>query len=136
MVWFPSHCNAAGNEMTDKAAKKAMKSGTVFELLLAAKEVYPIIKSKIRNKWQKEWAGHVKHRHMIDPNLMSRIMQYSENRKLDVIYTRLSLGVNGFKANNIFLAWPTQCVTFARRKSRIWTTIYLTVHNIMKKEKY
>ena len=31
-------------------------------------------------------------RHMKDPNLMPRTMQYSDKRKLDVIYTRLRLG--------------------------------------------
>ena len=52
-----------------------MNSGAVLEQLPTAKEVYPIIKSKIRTKWQKEWADHINHRLMIDPNLKSRIAQ-------------------------------------------------------------
>ena len=80
--------------MADKAAKQAMDNGKVIELLPTAKEVYPIIKSKIRDTWQKEWVSHITHRHMIDPNLMPRIIQYSDNRKLDIIYTRLRLYVS------------------------------------------
>ena len=98
--WCPSHCNVAGNEMADIAAKQAMDTGVELELLPTAKEVYPIIKSKLRDKWQSEWAGHVNHRQMIDPKLQPKIIQYSKNRKLDVIYTRLRLGANGLKANN------------------------------------
>ena len=67
------------------AAKQTMDNDRVIELLPTAKEDYPIINSKIRGKWQKEWASHANHRHMMDPNLMPRILQYSENRKLDVI---------------------------------------------------
>ena len=98
--WCPSHCNVAGNEMADIAAKQAMDTGVELELLPTAKEVYPIIKSKLRDKWQSEWAGHVNHRQMIDPKLQPKIIQYSDNRKLDVIYTRIRLGTNGLKANN------------------------------------
>ena len=87
--WCPSHCNVASNEMADIAAKQAMDTGVELELLPTAKEVYPVIKNKIRDEWQSEWAGHVNHRQMIDPNLQPKITQYSENRKLDIIYTRL-----------------------------------------------
>ena len=107
--WCPSHCNVAGNEMADKAAKQAMDNGNVVKLLPTAKEVYPIIHSKIREKWQKEWVSHVNHRNIIDPNLTTKITQYSDNRKLDIVYTRLRLGANGLKANNMFhgMADPT-----------------------------
>ena len=88
----------------------------MLELLPTAKEVYPIIKSKIKNKWQKEWTGHINCRHMIDPNLMSRITQYSENSKLDVIYTSLRLGVNRLQANNIFHGMANPMCDFCKEE--------------------
>ena len=48
---------------------------------------------------------------------MSRITQYSENRKLDAIYTRLSLGVNGFKANNIFYGMADPICDFCKEEN-------------------
>ena len=45
---------------------------------------------------------------------MPRITQYNENRKLDVIYTRLRLGVNGLKANNMFYGMANPICDFCK----------------------
>ena len=60
--------------------------------------------------------GHINHRHMIDPNLQPKITQYSENRKLDVIYTILRLDANGLKANNTLFNMADPMCDFCRNE--------------------
>ena len=49
-----------------------------------------------------DWKKHRGLRHTLDPTLSTKLTQYSDNRLLDKIHTRLRLGVNGLKGNNLF----------------------------------
>ncbi|MCU7844861.1 MAG: endonuclease/exonuclease/phosphatase family protein [Candidatus Thiodiazotropha sp. (ex Monitilora ramsayi)] len=100
--WCPSHIGIEGNEAADNAAKSALRHGKVIDILPSAREIYPLIKSKVRAEWAREWRDSHGFRHELDPGLMTKVTTYSQHRKLDIKYTRLRLGVNGLKANNIF----------------------------------
>ena len=39
---------------------------------------------------------------MLDPGLSTKRIQYSDVRRLDIAYSRLRLGRNGFKYNNLY----------------------------------
>ena len=99
--WVPSHCNIHENELADAAAKSALNTGKSINLLPSHQEIYPVIKAKIRQEWAKEWKNHHGPRHELDPSLPSTLTQYSDNRRLDRIFTRLRLGDNGLKGNNL-----------------------------------
>ena len=100
--WCPSHCNITGNELADKAAKQALTTGKPINILPSTKEIYAIIKAKIRQEWADDWKKHTGLRHTLDPTLSTKLTQYSDNRLLDRIHTRLRMGVNGLKGNNLF----------------------------------
>ncbi|MEW8548241.1 MAG: reverse transcriptase domain-containing protein [Candidatus Thiodiazotropha sp.] len=101
MDWCPAHCGIAGNESADQAAKLALTKGKVLDILPAPKEIYPIIKAKIRANWAQDWHNHRGFRHQISAVLPTRLTQYSDDRQLDRVFTRLRMGVNGLKGNNL-----------------------------------
>ena len=61
-----------------------------------------MIKERIRSKWEKQWSSHRSFRHLLDPGLSAKRIQYSDVRRLDVAYSRLRLGRNGLNENNLF----------------------------------
>ena len=100
--WCPSHCDISGNELADIKAKEAAYSGHALLIKPYTQEIYLAIKAKIRAKWEKQWGGHRGFRHMLDPGLFTKRIQYSDVRRLDVAYSRLRLGTNGLNENNLF----------------------------------
>ena len=101
MDWLPSHCDIEGNETADQLAKSALTREKTLEYLLTPTEIYPVIKQSIRQEWSQEWRDFHGFRHSLDPELPSKIQQYSDDRKNDRINSRLRFGVNGLKANNL-----------------------------------
>ena len=53
--WIPSHVDIAGNDKADKAAKEAAQSPRQVNCALPHKDYYPMIKHKLRRKWQDQW---------------------------------------------------------------------------------
>ena len=51
---------------------------------------------------EKQWSSHQGFRHLLDPGLTAKRIQYSDVRRLDVAYSRLRLGRNGLNENNLF----------------------------------
>ena len=100
--WCPAHCGIQGNEDADQAAKQALTKGKTLDILPAPKEIYPIIKAKIRANWAQDWKNHKGFRHQISATLPSKVTQYSDDRQMDRVFTRLRMGVNGLKGNNLF----------------------------------
>ena len=94
--WVPSHCSIDENDLADVAAKSALNTGKIVDLLPTHQEIYPIIKAK----WANEWKNRHGFRHEIDPTLPNTLTQYSDNRRLDRIFTRLRMGDNGSRGNN------------------------------------
>ena len=99
--WCPSHCNILGNDMADEAAKIGSIRGKQLKLKLSKTEVYGLIKRAIKLHWANTWTNHGHgFRWELSNELPTKITQYSEERQLDRIYTRLRLGRNGLKYNN------------------------------------
>ena len=63
--------------------------------------MYGIIKRAIQAHWANTWNNHGHGFHWeLSNELPTKITQYSDERQLDRIYTRLRLGRNGLKYNN------------------------------------
>lgn len=100
--WCPAHCNIEGNDIADRAAKIGAINGKKLNIKIGKTEVYSIIRQKVRKEWADNWKMYHGFRWDLDSSLPSKVVQYSDYRKLDRVYTRLRLGVNGLKANNMF----------------------------------
>ena len=101
MDWCPSHCNIVGNDLADEAAKTGPTQGRELNIKMGKTEAYSRIKKVIKDQWAKEWREH-KHgfRWDLDNTLSTKLVQYSDERQLDRVYTRLRLGRNGLRFNN------------------------------------
>ena len=103
MDWCPSHCNVTGNDLADEAAKAGSSFGRELSLRLGKTEAYGIIKKKVRQKWATIWKNHGKGlRWELDSELPVKMVQYSDDRRMDRLYTRLRLDRNGLNCNNLF----------------------------------
>lgn len=98
--WCPSHCNIAGNDKADEAAKIGSSTGNKIKIKLGKTEIYSIIKKEIRKHWATNWKNYHGFRWELEDKLPTKIKQYSDSRQYDRLYTRLRLGINGLKANN------------------------------------
>ena len=86
--WIPAHVGIP---------RSAMTNGTPDHTAPSKSEIYPQINEAIMKKWQQQWKNTptgCKYQ-SIQPNIQRRARQYSSNRKIDVIFTRLRLGHNG-----------------------------------------
>lgn len=101
-IWVPSHCNITGNEKADQLAKIGSEKGPISHISLSVKEVYSIIKEKVKNKFAQKWREYdFANKDIFDP-IPSKIISYSNDPLFDKIYTRLrlnasKLGAEGFK---------------------------------------
>ena len=89
--WIPAHVGIPGNELADAIAHSAMTNGTPDHTVPSKSDIYPQINEAIMKKWQQQWkntpTGQIYQ--SIQPNIQRRAQQYSSNRKIDVIFTRL-----------------------------------------------
>ena len=103
MDWCPSHCNVIGNDLADEAAKAGSSYGRALSLRLGKTEAYGIIKKKVKQKWATQWKNHGRgFRWELSSELPVKMVQYSDDRRMDRLYTRLRLGRNGIRFNNQF----------------------------------
>ena len=101
MDWCPSHCNVLGNDMTDIAAKEGSFKGREINIKLGKTEAYGLIKRAVKLQWASDWKDHGhEFRWELSNELPTKMIQYSNDRQLDKVYTRLRLGRNGLKFNN------------------------------------
>ncbi|MCU7801026.1 MAG: hypothetical protein KZQ70_13040, partial [gamma proteobacterium symbiont of Lucinoma myriamae] len=98
----PAHCNIEGNELADIAAKSGASIGKKIDVKISKSEAYAIIKSKVRQEWASNWENYHGFRWELDNSLLPKIVQYSDERQMDRVYTRLRLEINGLRFNNKF----------------------------------
>ena len=64
-----------------------------FKLKLGKTEIYGLIKGAVKSHWASKWKEHAHgFRWELCNELPTKIIQYSDDRQLDRIYTRLKLG--------------------------------------------
>ena len=94
--WIPSHIGIKGNEAADKAAKKATKNRLLYRLPINIDEYNTITKKKIFQQWQsewtREWSNRPCHLYKIKPALGDWKSSYRENRREEVVLSRLRTG--------------------------------------------
>ena len=93
---MPSHINIAGNELADKAAKEATREINLYRLPLNIDEYNSLIKKRIsklwQNEWDKDWKTHPCHLYRIKPTMGDWKSSYRENRREEVVLSRLRTG--------------------------------------------
>lgn len=101
--WIPSHVGIPGNEAADETARLALDIGIKDYTLPSKREIYTIIDTAITRKWQALWDRNPtntgRHYQLLQPTVGKSAHQFSNNRKLDVVISRLRFNHNGLNAN-------------------------------------
>ena len=99
-LWVPAHVGVEGNELADRAAKRALGRAVDVTIPIGALECRSIIKKKITAGWQEQWEKEKKGRHYfkIQSSVNRGDCYLGVDRKQTVTMTRLRLGHCG-------LAW-------------------------------
>lgn len=93
LCWVPSHVGVAGNEAADKAAGEAVTDMEVSTVRIPYKDIYPIIKDKIRAVWREEWLETDRNKlREIKPDIAPWPSAYHKNRKTEVTLCRVRIG--------------------------------------------
>ena len=94
--WVPSHVGIRGNEIADSEAKDASKSRRINLPKLPHYDVYNVIKSHIKLKWQARWsdpllANNRKYKD-VRPSVSFWPSAYHSNRRDEIVLSRLRIG--------------------------------------------
>ena len=101
--WIPSHIGIEGNELADKAAKRAASRGAVYNQEIPEADLKACIKRRIKQKWAESWQNISDNRKLreIQPTLKRKVPNL--NRKDAIKITRLRIGhtrlTHGFLLN-------------------------------------
>ena len=100
LEWIPGHCDIAGNETADKAAKKATQNQYVdIENQLNKREFNSVLKSYFNEKWQIMWEESNAHLKLIQPNVCKTYKSLLNNRRLESVIHCLRMGNIGLNEN-------------------------------------
>lgn len=93
IIWIPSHCNIAGNEKADLAAREATRHPDHLETPIPHLDIISYLKEKICTEWKNNWiaTSHSK-LHCIRSQSISQFPINHLPRKDQVIITRLRIG--------------------------------------------
>ena len=150
LAWIPSHVDIQGNEVADQYAKKGAYSGIRSTLLPSKKEIFTIIKQKMKTKFHNYIKSTIPNNNPLANNMPNKLKQYSDSRIQDICYTRLRLGwgrINLLRKmnitykckscgidldqNHIFFDIDEQCPEYTNNRSILHNTILkLDIANI------
>lgn len=94
VCWVPGHADVAGNERADEAARRAAAAVTVpYTNHIPYKDYYPVIKARMREKWQERWTEVVDNKlRSIKDTVRPWISSEREKRQTEVSLARLRIG--------------------------------------------
>ena len=88
---MPSHCEIAGNEKADLAAKRALNN-PIYPMNVPYLDKYPLIRKFLNNKWQGQWDQDPTNKlYRIKPEIGAPLIVNS-SRKDQVVINRIRLG--------------------------------------------
>ena len=105
---MPSHIDIEGNDFACRAAKDATKERNLYRLPLNIDEYNSIIKKRIFRSWQNEWTAMNSHPcqpchlYKIKPKLGDWKSSYKENRREEVVLSRLRTGTCRYFVQHYF----------------------------------
>ena len=89
--WVPAHVGVEGNERADMIAKEAVASSARNNISLPVKDLYPVIRSVVRNIWDFSWE--LENQKMKEIASSSRPWRYSNmKRSEEVALCRMRIG--------------------------------------------
>ena len=90
--WIPGHCGIKGNEKADKIAKDHIPH-KIYEVKSPYSDFKPRISQYVNFLFQAKWDVCVGNKlHEINESFLPYLKMYSDNRKEDIILTRLRIG--------------------------------------------
>lgn len=90
--WIPSHVGIVGNELADRAARRAADAPCTRRLPLPARDFYPAISTFMQNKWQQLWNEANTKLNTIKPKLTPWPSSFRKSRRDEVTLCRLRIG--------------------------------------------